>query len=181
MRLEELGERICILGPSNSGKSTLAAAIARKRGLGAVHLDQLHHLSHTDWKVRPSHEFVALHDKAIANDRWVMDGNYSKLFPKRFERATGVILLDISTGASLFRYVRRTLFAGRRFGALEGGQDSLKFAVLHHIGVVTPENRKRYAQVYRQLPLPKIHLPSIRMINECYRMWQLERAPETES
>jgi adenylate kinase family enzyme len=84
MRLEELGERICILGPSNSGKSTLAAAIARKRGLRAVHLDQLHHLPQTDWKVRPSHEFVALHDEAIANDRWVMDGNYSKLFPKRF-------------------------------------------------------------------------------------------------
>jgi hypothetical protein len=138
MRLEELGERICFLGPSNSGKSTLAAAIARKRGLRAVHLDQLHHLPYTDWEVRPSHEFVALHDEAIANDRWVMDGNYSKLFPKRFERATGVILMDISTSASLFRYVRRTLFYGRRLGALDGGQDSVKFAMLHHIGVVTP-------------------------------------------
>ena len=180
MRLEELGERICILGPSNSGKSTLAAAIARKRGLRAVHLDQLHHLPQTDWKLRPSHEFVALHDEAIANDRWVMDGNYSKLFPKRFERATGVILMDISTGASLFRYVRRTLFDGRRFGALDGGQDSVKLAMLHHIGVVTPENRKRYAEIYRHLLLPKIYLRSIRTINECYRMWELNRAPERE-
>jgi hypothetical protein len=171
VRLEELGERICILGPSNSGKSTLAAAIAGKRGLRAVHLDQLHHLPHTDWEVRPSHEFVALHDEAIATDRWVMDGNYSKLFPKRFERATGVILMDISTGASLFRYVRRTLSDKRRFGALDGGHDSVKFAVLHHIGVVTPGNRKRYAEIYRHLLTPKIYLRSIRTINECYRMW----------
>ena len=31
--LESLGPRIAILGPSNSGKSTLAQAIARQRGL----------------------------------------------------------------------------------------------------------------------------------------------------
>lgn len=181
MRLEELGERICVLGPSNSGKSTLAAAIARKRGLTAVHLDQLHHLPYTDWRPRPSHEFVTLHDEAIANDRWVMDGNYSTLFPQRFERATGVILMDISTGASLFRYIRRTLFDTRRYGALDGGRDSLKFAVLHHISAVTPGNRKRYAAIYRHLLLPKIYLRSIRAINECYRTWELERAPEPES
>ena len=37
MNLSDLGDRICILGPSNSGKSTLADAIARKRGLEPVH------------------------------------------------------------------------------------------------------------------------------------------------
>lgn len=39
--LSSLGPRICILGPSNSGKSTLATAIARKCDLRPVHLDQL--------------------------------------------------------------------------------------------------------------------------------------------
>ncbi|TGQ03272.1 AAA family ATPase, partial [Mesorhizobium sp. M00.F.Ca.ET.217.01.1.1] len=39
MNLSDLGDRICILGPSNSGKSTLADAIARKRGLTPIHLD----------------------------------------------------------------------------------------------------------------------------------------------
>src|SRR6516225_11108594 len=38
MQLADLGERICILGPSNSGKSTLAETIARKRGLELIHL-----------------------------------------------------------------------------------------------------------------------------------------------
>jgi adenylate kinase family enzyme len=177
MRLSELGERICILGPSNSGKSTLAEAIARKSGLKAVHLDQLYHLPNTDWKMRPAVEFLALHDEAIADDRWVIDGNYSKCFPQRFQRATGIILLDISTAASLFRYVRRTVFASRKIGALEGGQDSLKLAMLHHIAVVTPGNRKRYAEVYRQLRLPKVYLPSSRAINACFQDWELGRMP----
>src|SRR5215469_12417935 len=119
MLLSDLGERICILGPSNSGKSTLAAAIARKRGFEAIYLDRLYHLPNTDWVVRPTDEFVVLHNAAIAGERWVMDGNYSKWMPQRFSRATGLILLDISTPASLFRYYRRTLFGCERAGALE--------------------------------------------------------------
>jgi len=176
MQLSELGERICILGPSNSGKSTLADAIARKCGLTAVHLDQLHHLPNTNWKVRPASEFLALHDEAIAGDRWVIDGNYSRYFPQRFQRATGVVLLDVSTITSLFRYIRRTITNGRRVGALEGGQDSIKTTMLYHIMIVSPANRKRYAALYRQLPLPKVYLPSIRAIDACYRDWGLERA-----
>ena len=81
--LDELGERICILGPSNSGKSTLATAIARRRGLPAVHLDQLFHLPHTDWQPRPEAEFLALHDQAIRQPRWVMDGNYTRCLDRR--------------------------------------------------------------------------------------------------
>ena len=103
--------------------------------------------------------------------------NYSKLFPQRFERATGIVLLDISTAASLFRYVRRTLFDNRRIGALEGGKDSLTFEMFHHIAVVSPGNRKRYADVYCQLNLPKVYFPSMRAIEACYRTWELERIP----
>jgi adenylate kinase family enzyme len=177
MQLSKLGERICIFGPSNSGKSTLAEAIARKRGLKAVHLDQLHHLPHTDWQIRRTDEFVALHDQAINGGQWVMDGNYSKCLPQRLQRATGVILLDISTPASLFRYVRRTLFDRARIGALAGGQDSIKMAMIHHIVVVTPLSRKRYAEVYRQLSLPKVYLSSMRAIKACYLHWGLEDPP----
>ena len=175
VRLTELGERICILGPSNSGKSTLADAIAKKRGLRSIHLDQLHHLPNTDWRPRPAAEFLALHDDAIVGDRWVIDGNYSKCFPQRFQRATGLILLDISTVASLFRYIRRTVCNGMRPGALEGGYDSLKLSMIHFLIVVTPRNRKRYADVYRQLHMPKVYLPSMRAIDACYRDWDLER------
>jgi adenylate kinase family enzyme len=116
MKLSELGDRICILGPSGSGKSTLAHAIARERGLTLVHLDQLHHVPNSNWEMRPEAEFLALHDAAIAGDRWVVDGNYSKCMPQRFRLATGVILLDSSTSASLFRYLRRTLFERDRRG-----------------------------------------------------------------
>lgn len=173
MQLEELGDRICILGPSNSGKSTLAEAIARKRDLAAVHLDQLYHLPNTDWKPRPQEEFVALHDVAISGDRWVVDGNYTITMPQRFLRATGLILLDISTPVSLLRYVRRSLFESDRVGGLEGGRDSIKWAMIHHIAVVTPRLRLRWAATFEAVDLPKVKLPSMRAIEQCYRDWGL--------
>jgi adenylate kinase family enzyme len=175
MQLADLGERICILGPSNSGKSTLAEAIARKLRLQVVHLDLLYHLPNTDWVLRPTDEFVALHDAAITGERWVIDGNYSKCMPQRFLRATGLILLDISTPASLFRYCRRTIFEHERPGGLEGGRDSIKWDMIYHIAVVTPKNRKRYAGMFHDIDLPKVRLTSIRAIKQCYRRWGLER------
>ncbi|RUL80159.1 AAA family ATPase [Dyella choica] len=173
MQLPDLGERICILGPSNSGKSTLANAIARKCGLKAIHLDQLYHIPNSNWTPRPPDEFVALHDHAIIGDQWVMDGNYSKCMPQRFLRATGLILLDVSMPLSLFRYARRTLCARDRVGTLEGARDSIKWAMIHHIAIVTPWSRRRYAEIYRQTPLPKIYLPSAQAIDQCYRHWSL--------
>jgi adenylate kinase family enzyme len=175
MLLADLGERICVLGPSNSGKSTLAEAIARKQGSELVHLDLLYHLPNTDWEVRPADEFLALHDGAITGERWVIDGNYSKCMPQRFLRATGLILLDVSTPASLFRYCRRTIFEPKRVGALEGGRDSIKWGMIYHIVVVSPKNRKRYANMFLDIDLPKVQLTSIRAIKQCYQRWGLER------
>jgi adenylate kinase family enzyme len=170
MRLDDLGTRICILGPSNSGKSTLAAAISLARDLKAVHLDQLYHQPNTDWEIRPKEEFIALHDEAIAGEFWVMDGNYSICMPQRFARATGLILLDVSTSTSLLRYFHRTVFGRRnRAGALAGGHDSIKWDMVHHIAVTTRANRKRYAALFRQINLPKICLSSAREIEHFYR------------
>jgi adenylate kinase family enzyme len=175
MDLSDLGDRICILGPSNSGKSTLADAIGRKRDLEVIHLDQLFHLPNTDWEARPKDEFIALHDAAIAGEHWVMDGNYSVCMPQRFRRATGLILLDVSTPASLLRYFRRTLFEKERRGALQGGRDSVKWDMIHHIAVVTPRNRQRYRAMFEQLALPRLELSSMRAIKACFQEWDLAR------
>jgi len=175
MTLDELGPRICIMGPSNSGKSTLATAIAHVRGLTAIHLDQLHHLPNTDWQPRPEDEFIALHDAAIAGECWVIDGNYSRCLPQRLARATGLILLDASTATSLLRYLRRSWFERDRRGALEGGQDSVKWDMIRHILVVTRRNRRRYAEMFGRLDLPSIKLRSAREIAHFYRVERLDR------
>lgn len=174
-RLDDLGSRICILGPSNSGKSTLAQAIARKRGLPAIHLDQLFHLPRTDWQPRPEAEFLRLHDQAIQQEQWVVEGNYTRSIGQRLARATGFILLDLSTAESLFRYFRRTWFERERRGALEGGRDSVKWRMIHHIAVVTPANRRRYEEMYESIVLPKVKLATKGDLRRFYRRERLDR------
>jgi adenylate kinase family enzyme len=175
MTLDDLGPRIIILGPSGSGKSTLAEAISRARGLAAVHLDRLHHLPGTDWAPRPGEEFDRLHAAAIADERWVMDGNYSSLLPSRLERATGVIRLELPTALSLFRYLRRCWFEPGRAGGLAGGRDSVKWAMIHHIAVTTRANRRRARLAFDEVRLPKVRLGTPAALAGFYRANGLER------
>jgi adenylate kinase family enzyme len=175
MTIDDLGPRICIMGPSNSGKSTLAEAIARVRDLPAIHLDQLHHLPNTDWQPRTEAEFVALHNEAILASRWVMDGNYSRCLPERLERATGFILLDIPTMTSLLRYLRRSWFERDRRGALEGGRDSVKWEMIRHIAMITRANRKRYEEMFDRINLPKVKLATTQELAHFYRLAGLNR------
>lgn len=98
-----------------------------------------------------------------------MDGNYSRLLPQRLMRATGVIQLDVTTTTSLFRYLRRSWFERERIGALEGGQDSVKWDMIRHITVTTRKNRKRNRATFDAIDLPKIKLGSPEDLARFYR------------
>ncbi len=163
------------MGPSNSGKSTLATAIGRARGLPAIHLDQLYHRPNTDWQARPEAEFIGLHDAALLGAGWVMEGNYTRCLPQRLARATGVILLDTATVVSLLRYLRRSWFEAGRHGGLEGGRDSVKWAMLRYITTTARRNRRRYQEMFEEIALPKIRLASAREIARFYRSERLRR------
>lgn len=173
--LDELGPRICILGRSNSGKSTLAEAVGRKLGLPPVHLDQLRHQPDTHWQFRPLEDFLFLHDAAIRRERWVVEGNYSVCLPGRLERATGLIVLNVSTLTSVVRYVRRTVSRGYRAGNLTGAKNSVEASMLYSLVRTSPLHSKRYEAVFENAPLPKIYLGSAREIERFYAREALAR------
>ena len=175
MTLDDLGPRICVMGPSNSGKSTLATAIGRARGLTPIHLDQLYHIPNTDWQPRIEEEFIALHDEAVSGTRWVIDGNYCRCLPQRLARATGLILLDTSTASSLLRYLRRSWFERNRPGGLEGGADSVKWTMIWHITVAARRHRRCNKEMFLHISLPKIRLSTAREIARFYRSEGLGR------
>jgi len=180
LALTDLGQRIMICGPSNSGKSTLAVSLGQKLGLPAVHLDLLRHLPNTDWVQRPDAEFYRLHDEAILGDAWVMEGNYSILMPQRLKRATGIILLGDNRWISLWRYLRRTLMERNRAGNLDGGKDSIKWEMIHWIVVVSPGNLRRYRTDLPASGLPFIEFLSMAELQRAYGEWALSR-PGTSS
>ena len=173
--LETFGDRIMICGPSNAGKSTLAAAIGRKRGLPVVHLDRLHNLPNTYWVPRPGEDFVRLHDEAIRGESWAMDGNYSRLMPGRIERATGIVLLGDNRFANLRRYFIRTLFQRQRIGGLDGDKDRLTWMMINWIMFVSQPSVRRYRVELPATGLPFVEVRNMRQLNRLYAEWGLTR------
>lgn len=171
--LESMGRRIVILGTTNAGKSTLAAALAQKLDIPAIHLDQFRHYPNTDWQARPDAEFHALHDAAITADSWAMDGNYSVLLPQRFARATGVIVIDDHFVRRYVRYFNRTLFQAKRVGNLEGNRDSVKWNMISWIWK-TRNAVPRYRTFAEQTGLPMVTCGSVSELEALYRAWEIE-------
>jgi adenylate kinase family enzyme len=173
--LAELGQRICILGPSNSGKSTLAAAIGDAQGLPVVHLDVVRHIPGSQWIERDADEFGGLHDAAIDGERWVIEGNYSRWLPQRLNRATGLIVLDVSTATSLVRYLRRTLLERNRRGGIEGVADRLNLRMIRWIVGPSRKNRAQYGARARSTEIPAILLSTRKALRRFYHEERLRR------
>ncbi len=67
-------DRIRVVGPPGSGKTTTAAAIAARLGIPHLELDDVHWLP--EWRERDVDDFRSRVLEFAAQPRWVMDGNY---------------------------------------------------------------------------------------------------------
>ena len=100
-------ERIIIIGCSGAGKSTLARALGEKLGLPIVHLDQL--WWREGWQHVSREEFDAQLDMALAMDRWIIDGNYSRTMEARLQKCDTIIYLDFGRWECLLGMLQRVL------------------------------------------------------------------------
>jgi adenylate kinase family enzyme len=100
-------ERVAVIGLTGTGKTTFAAALAHKLGVPHVELDALHW--EPNWVMAELDVFRARVERAVAGDRWVVDGNYSKVRDLVWSRADTVVWLDYSFALTFARLLRRTL------------------------------------------------------------------------
>ena len=92
-------ERICIIGGSGTGKTTLSNNLGKALNLPVYHIDAIHHLE--NWKIRDEAERDKIILDIINNDKWVVDGTYRSTLKERLERADYVIYLDYSSIAQV--------------------------------------------------------------------------------
>jgi adenylate kinase family enzyme len=107
-------QRVAILGSGGAGKSVLAAEIAERTGLPVVHLDTVYW--RPGWTAPPREEFDARLDRAVAEERWILDGNFLRddRADPRFARADTVVFLDLPRRVCLWRIFRRRVEEARR-------------------------------------------------------------------
>lgn len=99
--------RIAVIGGPGSGKTTVAGTLARQLGIPHIELDGIFHLP--DWHELPVDEFRARLAHVVAEDSWIVDGNYSAVADLVWARAQCVIWLDLPRPLVMRRLLRRTL------------------------------------------------------------------------
>jgi adenylate kinase family enzyme len=160
-------ERICIIGPSSSGKSTLAQVLGERFHLKVCFLDQMAHIPGT--QRREGAYFQREHEQfLLENDRWVMEGNYSFLMPGRFADATFIIWLDFKIWGALFRYIKRT-FSKNRWGDLEGAKRRPNLDQLKYMLFVAPKYRTKYERLIMESGCEFIRLESFAELKGLYK------------
>ena len=100
--------RIAVVGAPGSGKTTVAAELARRLGLHHVELDAIFH--QPNWGELPDDVFrQRVTDALDAYDGWVTDGNYAAVQELVWARADTVVWLDLPRSVAMARVVRRSL------------------------------------------------------------------------
>ncbi|WP_218962571.1 (d)CMP kinase [Sphingobacterium sp. 1.A.5] len=175
--LESLGEKICIIGPSSSGKSSLAKALGNKLDFKVLYLDQIAHLPNTNWQPREKELIRADHHEFInKNNNWIIEGNYSFLMKDRFSSASCIIWLDFKRIGSLIRFIKRGMQNSKdRAGNLEGAKEQINWDMLRHILYVAPKNRFKYAKLISESNAMLVHIKSMKELNKYYQEWELDK------
>ena len=87
-------ERILVIGSPGSGKSTFSRALAQRKQLPLVYLDQL--FWNADKTTVDHAQFDQRLEEAMARTQaWILDGNYGRTLEMRLERCTQVFFLDL--------------------------------------------------------------------------------------
>lgn len=86
-------KKVIVIGCPGSGKSTFSRKLAAKTGLPLYYLDMIWHRA--DRTVVGQEAFDKRMVEIMAEDRWILDGNYARTLPLRLAECDTVFFFDI--------------------------------------------------------------------------------------
>ncbi len=113
--------KIAVIGYSGSGKSTLAKRLADRIGCEPLYLDTVNFSP--NWVERDRESGREIVRKAMAQDDWVIDGNYrSFLFEDRVNDADEIVFMNYPRLVCLHRAIKRyRQFRGKTRDSIANG------------------------------------------------------------
>ena len=105
--VSEVLARVNVVGASGSGKSTFSKQLASQLEQPLIEMDAL--FWNSNWTESPDELFFARLRSALAHPRWVLDGNYDRTLPIKWQDVTAVIWLDYSLRRTLLQGLERAL------------------------------------------------------------------------
>lgn len=119
--------RINVIGTSGSGKTTFGKQLAELLKIPFIELDALFWGPY--WSEPDDQDLFSRLSSALKTDSWVLDGNYSRTLPIKWERVEAVIWLDFSFTRTVYQAAGRAfsrLFSQEELWPGTGNRESLK-------------------------------------------------------
>jgi adenylate kinase family enzyme len=146
-------KRVVVIGASGTGKSTLGRLLSASWDLPLCDLDDLSWLP--GWIVRDRSEERADVEHVVAQEKWIVVGNYSRHRALTWPNAELIIWLDLPLHTCLWRGLRRALrHIWHRTPLCNGNYDSLgrllrwdNRSIMHWIFTTHSERRVRYQRL----------------------------------
>ncbi|WP_425671049.1 adenylate kinase [Vibrio owensii] len=169
-------KRINVVGSSGNGKSTFSKQLAMKLGVTYIEMDRLFWLP--DWKELDDETFFDKVVDVTQQDAWVLDGNYSRTQPYKWQKVDTIIWLDYSRSITTYRSVTRAIkraWTQEEFWEGTGNRESFRKAFLSKDSIIWwsvknyRKNRKRYLKLKEDLkgsPIEFIHITSPKMAQD---------------
>ena len=127
--------RLLVIGPCGAGKSTVSRKLSNLLDVPLFHLDKLHW--RPGWVEGSKDELRQDLAPIIAQDRWLIDGNYGSTMDMRLTRADTVIYLDYPIPLCFWRaFTRVWQFRGQtRPDMTEGCPERFDLEFFHYIAM----------------------------------------------
>lgn len=162
-------ERICIIGGSGTGKTTLANNLGRELNLPVYHIDGIHHLE--NWKVRDKDERDKMIIERANEDKWIIDGTYRSTLQYRLEKADFVIYLDYSTVAQVRGVLSRFIKGyGKEKEEIPGCKEQMSWKFLSFVINWRKDKRSEVISRINDIDKSKLHIfRNRRQLNKWYK------------
>ena len=97
--------KINVVGTSGTGKSTFCRKLSSILSVPHIEMDAL--FWGPNWYWPTDEEFFSKLRLALKGDSWILDGNYTRTIPLKWESVTTIIWLDFSFLRALYQAVKR--------------------------------------------------------------------------
>ena len=145
-----------MVGTSGSGKSTLACRLSELLNLPHVELDRLYW--QPNWTTVSNEEFDSKLRSVTADPAWILDGNYSRTTPIKWQRVQLVVWVDLPWLRTVSRVTRRCLrraLTRQEIWPGTGNRESFRRSFLSRESVILwsmtthRENRRKYTELMK--------------------------------
>jgi adenylate kinase family enzyme len=99
--------RINVIGTSGAGKSTFSKRLAEVLNYPYIEMDKI--FWEPNWKWPSDEKFFSKLKSSLNQETWVLDGNYTRSVPIKWEQVDLIIWLDYSFPRTLIQAVKRAI------------------------------------------------------------------------